>query len=69
MNRPLRAASGVAVFLMTSFLGVMVGSTFIFQRRIFSSRNFAVFGTTFSVVTIFSLVAAYLLISDAVRSK
>lgn len=69
MNRPLRAASGLAVFLMNSFLGVMVGSTFIFQSQLLIRRNLVVLGICFSVVTILSLVAAYLLVSDTVKSK
>jgi hypothetical protein len=69
MNRPLRAASGLAVFLMTVFLVVMIDSTFIFQSGVLTTRNFIVLGTSCAVITILSFVAAYLLISDAVKSK
>jgi hypothetical protein len=69
MNRPLRAASGIAVFLMTLLLGMTLWGAFYYDRRVLTVRNFVVLGIGFSLVVILSLVASYFLISDAVKSK
>jgi threonine/homoserine/homoserine lactone efflux protein len=69
MKQALRAACGVAVFVVTLILCVLMGSTFIFQGRMFLFRNLIVLGSAYSVLTILSLVASYLLISDAIKSK
>jgi len=69
MNRLLRLISGVAVLVIGAFLsfGALVNAFDGHPQM--SSVNGTVVNILFSILIFLSLVAAYLLISDAIKSK
>ena len=71
MNRSLRAASGAAVFLITTFCGAAICGALFYDRhlRLFGIGTFVFAVALVAIVTVLSFVGAYLLIADSIKSK
>ncbi len=71
MNRLLRVASGVAVFLVTAFCGTASLFVFLNDRRMQHLRfsAYTELAIIVSVLTVLSFVGTYFLVSDAIKSK
>jgi hypothetical protein len=70
MNRFLRLVSGVAVFVIAAFFSFgMLVNVLDGRPQVISSVNGTVVNVLVCIVILLSLVAAYLLISDGIKSK
>ena len=71
ITRPLRFASGIAVFLVSVFFGAVSHGAFLYDHRLhlLTPGKFSFLLSLASIVTVLSFVGAYLLVVGAVRSK
>ena len=69
--RPLRFASGIAVFLVSAFCGAASYGAFLYDHRLhlLTPGNFSFLLGLVSIVTVLSFVGAYLLVVGAIKSK
>lgn len=71
MKRLIRAASGVAVFIVTGIFGTLCGAALIYDPRLQQLRYgaFTEMVLILSVAIALSFVGAYFLITDSMKSK